>query len=164
MSTSNIGTYSVDDWIKHMSSQFITINDIKKLQQNDKIKFLCLDRNVYDLCDWNSKGDIKNPELFFGNNYTFEYTHYENLKGSAKWNFQNDDENPVPFEFEIEYKQDHWYPLTDGNLPEKDCQGFFKFPKNMKKDWKEYPPNTCIGWRGPMLLWNTVKNGPQIYR
>lgn len=58
-----------------------------------------------------------------------------------------------PFTFDIEYKKDNWYPLVNGYLPEKDSQ----------KHWSEFPKNTHIGARGPMIKWKDLVKLPNIH-
>ena len=67
-----------------------------------------------------------------------------------------------PFEFDIEYLEGNWYPLTDGYLPPKDPQGFAKLNFKTKKHWKEFPKTTRVGWRGPMIKWDDLDKLPNI--
>ena len=151
----------LDKWIDHMTNKFITIKNISLMNKNEKKTFLCLDRNMYDLCSDNfNKGEFIATE-FFKKNYILDYIHNDNLTGIGK--MKNIDINYSIFNFDINYEYDYWYPLdNNGFLPNYDHQGFFNL-NNVKKDWKKYPLNTLLGWRGPMLQWQDVENAPKIY-
>jgi hypothetical protein len=136
----------------------ITIETITKLKSGDRIKLLVLDRNVADIAfEINEKDKVCNPLHFFRDN-TMEYVHKEGLKGKMVYSYGEYDT-----EFDIEYELHHWYPLTNGCLPKKDPQGFSKFSYKEPKPWTDFPTNTRIGWRGPMMLWSDVIKMPDIY-
>jgi hypothetical protein len=74
------------------------------------------------------------------------------------------DPNPYQydFEFDIEYKDDSWYPLENGLLPSLPKTGTGLLDGRYKK-WNELPKDTCVGWRGPMILWNDLDTLPNCY-
>ena len=145
----------ISEWINIMKHKYITIKDIEKLNKGDCIKLLAIDRNFYDLIDCNKDGVETTPEIFLQDNYIFEYTHNNGLNGMIRWVKEEIINN---FNFDINYNNDYWYPLNnEGELPEEDTQRLFSL-KNIKKNYKEYPEETLIGWRGPMLLWDDVIN------
>lgn len=151
-------------WILHMRNKCLTIQDILEMKKGDTIKLLCLDRNVGDFAD-NYELSAEKASEFFKDNYIITYRHNKDLQG--EWFFHNHlhDDGFDNFEFHIEYKTGCWYPLTEGRLPDTDPQGFSDINKNTKKDWKEYPTDTHIGWRGPMVRWDIVENDdtPSVY-
>ena len=158
---------SLEKWIERMKPQYLTIGDINKMRKGDTNKFLCIDRNVYDLA---SKNDNipKAPTLFFENNYIVNYTHDTDLKGHVKFECLASKEKYKLFEFHIEYINKHWYPLKDGMLPNHDAQNIFHHVptlnnENLIRNWKDYPITTHIGWRGPMIPWNCLEKAPMVY-
>ena len=145
----------INTWLNSMKHKYITIKDIIKLNKGDSIKLLAIDTNFFDLIDYNEVGIEYPPDIFLQDNYIFEYTHNFGLNGMIRW---IKEKNINHFNFDINYNKFNWYPLNNhGKLPFKDPQGIHSF-KNIKKNYKEYPLNTLIGWKGPMLLWDHVIN------
>ena len=171
------------DWISYMKRYYLTIEDIINMEPGDKISLLCLDRNVYDFVSDYKSGEVMSPEIFFKDNYQLTYTHSHDLQGFVKWNYSGessdsdsdsvysdhtdtDDERVgimTIFEFDIKYADTCWYPLKDGKLPNRDPQGFAKINDETIKYWKDYPINTHIGWRGPMVPMKYLKDAPKVY-
>lgn len=136
-----------------MKENYLTIGDVKNFKCGDKEKFLCIDRNFYEFLYKNKGKREMSPADFFSNCYILKYTHINSVNGIGLWNF-----SPIErhFIFEINYKKSCWYPLNShGTLPNKDFEG-------CKLSWNEYSDNTLLGWRGPMLRWSDVINGPNI--
>jgi hypothetical protein len=80
------------------------------------------------------------------------------------WNDENlIDSTDANFEFHVEYKKNYWYPFDNGKLPKADPQGVFIIPSDIPRDYREFPKNTCLGWRGPMLKWELVATQPEVY-
>ena len=140
-----------DKWIKATSKYHLRIRDIKKMKKGQKIYVLGLDRNFPDAL-YDSKiiiGKVYKPEnLFKVKKYT--YIHDSGFKG----NFDVIED----FEFHIEYKKDHWFPLKDGKLSKTDMREEGLSTKKIMN----FPPSTKIGFRGPMILWKNVKKLPLI--
>jgi len=150
---------SFTQFLNESNSVHLTINDITKLDSNKKIKILCIDRNIYDLIDMNKSNKSYKINKFFENAYQGIYIHDNNLQGMFLF---NNDTEPQNFEFHIEWIPDHWYPLRNGIL-KSDEQ--FTFPVEFEgKSWKEFPLNTRIGWRGPMIQKKYLKYFPLIYK
>ena len=158
-------------WEDSVRDQCLTIADILDLQPGQQIKVLHMDRNLGDSSCQNSTGNhLFRPSDFFRTS-TAVYTHESGLKGTIKYSWQDgpdyrDDpecQNPRPFEFDLEYKRDSWYPLNNGCLPARDPQGFSDFNYNVPKPWQDFSATTRVGWRGPMLLWDKVDDQPDVY-
>lgn len=152
---------TLEEWLDLMKDKYLKISDISNLKTGESIKLLCIDRNFYDCIDMSGK--IKLPEDFFKSNYIIKYIQNNGLHGKA--NFNCDDENEWNnFNFHINYAPECWYPLNNkGLLPKKDPQGFSIFTDNTIRDWREYPIDTLIGWRGEMLKWDDVITAPPLY-
>jgi len=154
---------SIEEWLAFMKSKCITIDFITNLNQNQKVKLLCIDRNFYDLIENNQYG-VYSPEEFFAHNYIINYKHNHDLSGFANWNFDNNDEYS-PFNFHLNYVNDSWYPLNnEGKLEfnEIEVKIFNIDVQNIEKKWQEYSGNTLVGWRGEMLLWDDAIQSPKI--
>ena len=144
---------SVDKWRLNMESSYVTIADILQMNKGDQTKFLCLDRNFGDLICCNELMPACKPEDFCKNCYTINYTHINDLHGL----WDND-----PFNFHLNYKPGHWYPLNDkGFLPKTDPQQLAHL-HNVKRDYRAYSKQTWVGWRGPMLKWTDVTSSNDL--
>lgn len=147
------------DYIRPMS---LTIKDIESLKPKQSIKVLVLDRNFDEFCckeETNKSSTHYKPEHFFREN-TATYVHAQNMKG--KLTFHGIDYTR-DFEFDVEYDKDCWYPLEDGCLPKEDEQKLAPFSFPEPKPYTDFPTTTRVGWRGPMILWEKVKELPDIY-
>jgi hypothetical protein len=155
--------YELEKWMQQYRKYWITIKDIEKLKPNKKIKLLVLDRNVWDDKNKFKKGKLYKPENFFVDNSAVYFkNNMASLNGKIKHQWQNNNEEPYNFEFEIEYKKNNWYPLTNGILPAEDEQGFSEL-LGEDKSWSEFSKNTHIGWRGPMILWDDLKKLKKVW-
>ena len=153
------GGLEVSEWEEHTRDKCLTIKDVECLRPGQKLKVVTLDRNVYDIAfHCNEPGKLHDAKHFYRENVA-TYTHKSDLKGKIKM----DDVGKMDFEFDIEWAKDEWYPLTDGKLPEKDPQNFSDFPNNMLLDWKDYPKDTRIGYRGAMILLDKMDEMPKVY-
>jgi hypothetical protein len=153
-------------WIDATRKYWLTIKDIQKMKKGDKISVLVLDRNVVEVTEsLNKERVVKSARTFFRDNMGTYIHSGSNLKGSLV--LHTDAEGDISlrnFTFHLEYKKDHWYPVTSaGYLPTKDPQGIAKFTHKTKKHFTEFSTNTKIGWRGPMILAKHLKNLPDVY-
>jgi hypothetical protein len=150
-------------WIQYYQEKWLTIKQVKEFPLNKKIKLLLLDRNIYDDKDAFKEGKLYKPTSFFKKNYAWYWkTDNNNLKGKIKYPWQDKSEQPYDFDFHIEYKMNEWYPLTDGILPAKDKQKIFTL-LNKKMSFTEFPENTPLGMRGPIIIWNEIKDLEKVY-
>jgi hypothetical protein len=161
----NLDGIELNNWEEHIRDKCLTINDIKTLKKGDKITVLIMDRNLGDtVCGYNETDKLYDPKIFFREKIAI-YIHDHDLSGFIIWDFDLIDEDlndlsnftsDEVFEFDIEYKLHHWYPLKNNNLPEFDSQGLVNFGSNSGKHYDEFPRETLIGWRGPMMLWDKL--------
>lgn len=146
-------------WIQKSRSKQLTIQRVLNMKKGQKMKMLCLDRNLYDTTDSIPPNQLRCPAKFFDGGYMGVYTHDHDMSGTFKWQFQPKDEPPMPFTFEINYKNENWYPLDeDGTL----AMGLGRM-LGIKKSYKKFPKTTRVGWRGPMIPWNALKDLPRVY-
>ena len=66
------------------------------------------------------------------------------------------------FEFHVEFSEYNWYPLRNGSLPAEDEHGLFPL-LDREVRWDEFPLDTHLWWRGPMVHWEDVENMPDIF-
>lgn len=154
-----------NDWIKHTTPHHLQIKDICNLPTGTNIPVLVLDRNVLDIAECQDTNEVNctyPPSQFFRHNRA-TYIHKDELTGDIIFHWESKDSNKIIFEFHIEYDTGHWYPLENGHLPKNNPQDVSSFQNDKSKSWKEFDPNTRIGWRGPMILWENIDNLPRIY-
>lgn len=157
-----IDGYSIDEWIKQTKPHHLRIKDIMNLQIGQKLEVYHLDRNLIDCVENDSglKPHITYPPERFLENSVATYTHNNELNGNIFFPEINQD---MEFEFHIEFNKNHWYPLTNGRLPLTDDQGFSDFGEKSGWHWSQFPLDTRIGWRGPMIVTSKIKMLPKVY-
>ena len=159
----NKGGLELNEWIDHYKDKWLTIKDVKDLPLNKKIKLLLLDRNIYDDKDHIKEAKLYTPSFFFKKNVAWYWkTDNNNLKGKIKYKWQKETDEPYNFEFHVEYKEDNWYPLTNGVLPAKDEQQICTLLNN-EKHITEFTEDTHVGYRGPIMFWKEIKKLDKIY-
>jgi hypothetical protein len=141
----------------------LTIKDVLSFKKGQQIKILCMDRNFCDtignlrrsITRYVFEGtDSFRPEDIFE---PMIYTHDSDLKGQGDWGYYKGE-----FEFDLEYKTDYWYPLTNGYLPAEDEQKCVAFSWSKPQHYTQFPTSTCLGWRGPMILWTDLPKMPDV--
>jgi hypothetical protein len=151
------------EWCESIKDECLTIQDVTRMENGEKIKVLLMDRNLYDtVCEVNKGNRLYSPEEFFQYK-TATYTHDRDLKGHLICHWKDRDSKDYPFEFDIEYILGNWYPLKDGYLPKKDPQGFAKFEYSEPKHYSTFSNNTRIGWRGEMMLWSKINDTRKVF-
>jgi len=150
-------------WIEHYRNIWLTIDQVKDLPLGKKIKLLLLDRNIYDDKDHIKEAKVYSPTFFFKKNFAWYWkTDNSNLKGKIKYGWQQKKEEPYDFEFDIEYKEDNWYPLENGILPANDKQKIYTLLSTDKHITK-FSTNTHVGYRGPIIIWKEIKYLDKVY-
>lgn len=178
------------EWLEHVHPACLTIADILALKPGDRLHVLPMHRN---LCDhvypqFEPARPAQPAPLFFAGRDGAVYVHEEGLRGRIEWHWDTERKYvDKPFEFEIEYQPDHWYPLTDGELPPNDplsdtdlpgarVDGWNSVPETTPpsgeselpwsiagRHWTSFPENTRVGWRGPMILWSKLDDQPPVF-
>lgn len=153
----------LEEWIKHYKDKWLTIQQVKELPLNKKIKLLLLDRNIYDNKDHIKEAKLYTPTFFFKKNIAWYWkTDNNNLMGKIKYEWQKQTDEPYDFDFHVEYKENKWYPLKNGILPEKDEQHIITL-LDKETHITEFPLDTHIGYRGPIIIWKEIKNFMKVY-
>ena len=159
---SSSSALTLTDWIEYTKSNHLTIQTISEMTPGETRKFLCLDRNVYDLASKSSTPLL--PKDFFHANYFVTYTHDNDLYGTTTFEWDGEAQDTDPFEFEIEYNNDTWFPLKRGIVTQYSGDAWREgHPVDLKKvHWTEYPTTTRIGWRGPMIPTDCLETMPKV--
>ena len=143
-------------WIDSHRHFFLTVKDVKSFKNGERYELLFLDRNWQDVNDHETderyQGVSFRPEVYFKQN-KHKYIHDKDNQGTALWSWGSEE-----FEFEIEWKRDHWYPLVNGILRGHEQDPNFTFENQKGKHYTEFSDNTLLGWRGPIMLWEKLKN------
>ena len=151
----------LSDWITHMSNQELTIADVEKLKPGDKLEVIMLHRNLGDIVRDPRAfpyGEYFEPEEFFAG-VRGTYTHGKDMSGHIR--HHEDDYVDSSFNFHLNYRGNHWYPLgDDGLLPVETGETCVR---GAIADYRKYPKTTKVGWRGPMLLVSSLKDAPLVY-
>jgi hypothetical protein len=155
----------LDTMMQYTKSKWLTVKDIKNLRKNDKLTLISLDRNIYDQIDDYKPFVAYKPTVILKPLQCF-YIHDKDSKGFMFWNF--DIETKYDFEWELEYKPNHWYPIETGIFPAYNTQTLELFGKKdpllgYELPWKNIPDNMHVGFRGPMLQWKDIVNLPYVY-
>jgi hypothetical protein len=142
-------------FINDCKSQHLTIADIKLLNIGDRLDVVIWDRNFEELWIWtNADNEVAfTPDEFFSSNrHTLTYL------GNMKWNIRY----PFGIDFIHNIELDvskldnimKWYPISD--------DGKIEFLR-VSKHWTDFPDDTRVGWRGPIMLWNKLLTMPNVY-
>jgi hypothetical protein len=146
------GKLDLKEWKEKVRDHWLTIADVKRLKPGSKLKVVLLDRNLFDYMDeFPSNKMLPNTTLI--KNTSDTYVHGRDMQGTL---------HNEPFEFHVEYEKGRWYPLQDGYLPAKDEQWGHKL-LGKKTSWKNMPPTTAVGFRGPMVRVADLKRLPDFY-
>ena len=145
----------------------LTIAHVCALKPQQQIHLTLFVRNVWALTLPNVKQNTAyTAHTFFSNGYTATYTHTRGLSGTFEisWPGKRVGEGEVwrNFEWDLEYLPNRWFPLRQGKIQD-DPRFDYRIPFECKKSWKEYPPSTRVGWRGPCVLTRELQNMPQIF-
>jgi hypothetical protein len=151
--------------IQYTEPMWITAKDIKNLKKGDKLTLISLNRNIYDQIDDNKPYVAYNAAILFKPLKCF-YIHEKDSKGYMFWSW--DIETKHDFEWELEYKAKHWYPIENGVFPANDTQILELFGKKdpllgYELNWENVPNSMHLGFRGPMLQWKYVSKLPYVY-
>lgn len=147
-----------EEWIKKAEKKSITKATIDKMKPKEKLELLLLDINLYDVTiSVNKPNRLYKPTYFFRKNKAI-FIKKEGSKGMIKYPWSNKFE---PFEFHVEWKPIHWYPLTDGSLPARDRRDQKLLGKKMS--WDQLPVKIRVGLNGPMVKWSDVKKMPSLF-
>ena len=156
------------EWINYYKSNHLVINDLKKMNVGDTLDVVIFDRNFEEYFIWPKlkKNKSYTPKYFFkGNRHQIKYN--GDLTWDITYSFGCIAHHPIEInvsKFDLGFT---WYPLTGENmiLNTKIVNNkTVKLPKKnqLKIHWTDFPKNTSIGWRGPIMLWKNINNTTKI--
>ena len=149
-----------NEWEDATRKDHLTIGDIRKLKKGDTVPLLIMDRNYLDIAFAKNKGNtLYTPVRFFRSNKA-TYIHDADLHGTIVWSWSKEKQ---PFEFELNYDNERWYPLIDGHIPRRDKNRFRDAPYKTAKSWTSFPATTRVGWRGPSMPWNDLDKYQKVW-
>lgn len=131
----------------------ITIGDVRNWKV-DQIYDLCLlDYNFQEYKIWNLEPNktYKPTDFFSANRNT--YKHEGPFKGHIYWNFGKDREFT---DFYIEIVRGTYQKINHRADAENDTHICFVCAGTPNVSPDDYPDDTKIGWRGPMVLWDDI--------
>ncbi len=149
-------------WEGKAEEYALTIGDILDFKPGEEVELLLLHRNIFD---GTTRPNVNKPKYHYTPKHFFRnekwiYTHTKNLKGSLRM-VNGDDLEVSDFEWELNISDYDatdkyvgslsWYPLENGKM---------KPLKN--KQWSTFPKDTLVGWRGPAIYWDNLKDLPKI--
>lgn len=166
------GALEFSAWYDATRPYWLTISDLARMEQGDRMLVLSMHRNVGDVTAdeiANPRGVPINPARFFrwakaafvrsggtGIGGTLRF-------GSISLGGHKDAGYVVDVAPDVEFKPGSWYPLTDGALPAKDPQSYFKRLLGKRVAWEQLPSATHVGWRGPMVRWSDLPKLPPVW-
>lgn len=153
------GSMEEQKWLEQSKIHHLTVDTLRQMKEGDVYKFLIMDRNLEDITnEINEEGAVVSPKVFFRDNWAI-YKHEKETCGTITWSFGES----RPFEFDIEYDTDYWYPLENGHLPKEDLDELIGFGDKGGLHWTKFDDTARVGWRGPMMLWDSLSEMPDIF-
>ena len=132
----------------------------------DTIDVVIWDRNFEENWIWNKAENMKlyDPEVFFKSN-----RHKLTYKGDMIWDITFPFGKTIthPIHIDISNIQTDWkwcvIDGTDGEIHITHKVDGTAVDKPIHINWSDFPENTRVGWRGPIMLWSELKKLPQVY-
>ena len=163
------GALEMGDWIEAAKRHWMTLADVAALPPGKPANIVMFHRNVGDRCmdeDVNPRGRAVRPARFFRTCVVTFVPDSDGggTKGVVTFVGEEDDDEKYHMELDVEYKNDHWYPLKGGYLPGSDSQRLAKL-LGRRLHWSKMPKSTHVGWRGPMMLLDKVEDSsmPSVF-
>lgn len=187
ISKTNPNALEVSIWLSKLRPKFLTIQDIKNIPIGKSVELLLICRNFSDAyMQAVDSGVVAKPREFCKYAYQLTFTktdHPSGIYGTWLWHFSgSNQQQEFDREFELEitrcqcvdcpYYCDKpcgkfmWYPLEGGCMRISEAPleyRMFKLDGREAKPVDEYPTNTRIGWRGPMVFLEDIDSMPDVY-
>ena len=122
---------------------YLTVRDVRRLLDGEKLVLLCLDRNVWDFLSRHEPNRTYSVNTLFQNNYFVEFTKRGNSTSiEGEWVFMPRDEGDKgvdtrPFDY-LNKVTRIWEPWRRNRMT------------------PELFDSTYLGWRGHMIRWDIV--------
>lgn len=137
----------------------LTISDVRKLRPGEKIDVLLFDRNIGDYIENHHKstGDTQiDTRTYMMNNHLATFTQGQKPLTGKLFLVSVGDYIDGDWTWEINGERIsgvYWHPLDCSDC---DSQCTFKVPQNLSE-------NTKVGWRGPAILADNIKDMPKYF-
>jgi hypothetical protein len=157
------------DWIENQRDKHLKLEDLSELENGHEIEVLVLDRN-FDESIWTSKEiDVSyDPEEFFEyNKWKIKYLGDYKWDLIAPWNETY--EHPIHLDITDLGLNYFWSPLDGANGDQIIMKSDSVSGKIVKLDEpiimhvSDFPDDTRIGWRGPIMKWSDVASGGPVF-
>ncbi len=139
-------------WVVDTLQYHITMRDILAMPQDTSINLFCMDRSIS-----RSRGGQppKKPSIYFKDAHYVTFTKIGGIRG--KWLFNSNPRTTYLQEFYVYIQEtDEWAMLRDDRIFHS------KEKKYVGRHYTEFPEDTRIGWRGPMMLRKNMDRCPPI--
>ena len=138
----------------------LKISDVDKLKVGDVLDVFVYDRNFYDgLDDFEENKPYKATDILKHSHMKLHY------KGGHVWDIEmswGTYEHPIELSLEKLDTNWKWSPLQNDMI--HITNNITRSNQKVQKGWKpihmhydEFPKDTRVGWRGPMIPWKYVK-------
>lgn len=154
----------------YSKDKHLTLGDVKQMSPGVTIDVVIWDRNYEEYWIWDNAEDKKeyDPEEFFEQN-RHQITYLGNMKWDIKFPFGETIAHPIHLDTSslqtnwrwVAVEEDGFIHITTEVVNEGEEIPSHWEPKHMH--WSEFPDTTIVGWRGPIMLWDNLKNMPQVY-
>jgi hypothetical protein len=151
-------------FIKESSSEHLTIADVKKLKPGDKLDVVIWDRNFEEHWIWDEAESEKlyNAEKFFKYNRA-NITYLGHMRWELHLNY-GDFKHPIHLDISNLETKRTWVTIDEkdgcvhltNEIVKQGC-----VPTHLH--WSEFHETTRVGWRGPIMLWDKLKDMSQVY-
>lgn len=165
---SNPRSLDIPEWFKFVEDNFaLTLEDVKSLPCDIPVELFFVDNSFLELCPEGENINIyHNLNCFNRGRYT--RTNPDSLKGKFSW-FDletNRYKDEIDWEFDIkEYNTYMYYPLVNDKLNahveevkwlQHENSEEYQALSNSCKHYNDIDEKSKVGWRGPMLILETV--------
>jgi len=152
-----------DQWIRDARRFHLTIRDVQSMNEDESVDLICFHRNTCDVVRGNGQrrqNKPMDPQKFFHNGGMYlKFTKYIGLLGMWEWRCGG---GPRQGTFHLEYAPGRWYPLDKNEtLPHLGC--CYNSELATGKCVSDYPDNTRLGWRGPMMRISDLPKMPRVH-
>jgi hypothetical protein len=155
------------DWILIHKDKHLTIKDLSKMEIGKEYDVVIFDRN-FDEPIWDGKEEFKlyTPEEMF------EDSHHKIIyRGNLEWDivFCFGETFRHPVHLDVSHLPTNWTWMAIDNEHIEIKNEIIKegaempFDRPTKMHWEWFRDDTRIGWRGPIMLWEDLKDLPQVY-
>lgn len=156
-------------WCDHLATTdaCLTLGQVRAMKDGQEVPVLSVHRN---LCDevYPSGGAVPRPPqpaaTFFADKRSL-YIHAGGFMAGIQLPWDTEAKHTKPVPIELEFKPGFWHPLTeDGFIPGKAETGRrWKQLPDERRHWSDFPDETLVGWRGPMVHWERLGSLPPIF-